>query len=348
MTDRDSDDSKEQPEEQPSADPAPEESPPGFAPAPRHTASAVPEPPTTELPQPAFGPSVLPSEVKTTEIKTTEAKTAELRQRPHPPAPAPARNGGGSGWPTAAAEPRPGQRGEAPPTRRPPAPGRRPPTAAPVAGPAPAGARANGHELVVCRGAAGQRAGAHPQGAARPGLAAGAALGDVRADQPRAVGRRACARPSWRPGSASLLRGHYKIGVLGKGGVGKTTVAAVRRVDFGRAAPGRPGGGHRRRHRVRQAGQPGGPARGGLVLGAGRRPAPGQLRRHPRPGRQQRRRAVRAGRRGGHRAPPGARPGDLPGGHRAAGPPLHHLDRGLRIDDGSPRSPRRCCATWTR
>ena len=59
----------------------------------------------------------------------------------------------------------------------------------------------------------------------------------------------------------SLLRGHYKIGVLGKGGTGKTTVAAAWGSVFAEAAPGRPGGGRRRRHRVRQAGQPHRPAR---------------------------------------------------------------------------------------
>ncbi len=205
MTDRDSDDSKEQPEEQPSADPAPEESPPGFAPAPRHTASAVPEPPTTELPQPAFGPSVLPSEVKTTEIKTTEAKTAELRQRPHPPAPAPARNGGGSGWPTAAAEPRPGQRGEAPP---PPAPA---PTATNWS--YVEGLRAS--ELVPTRKV--------PPGRGWRRTLHSASFGLINLG-PSADERR---QAELENRIRSLLRGHYKIGVLGKGGTGKTTVAAV-------------------------------------------------------------------------------------------------------------------------
>ena len=224
MTDRDSDDSKEQPEEQPSADPAPEESPPGFAPAPRHPASAVPEPPTTELPQPAFGPSVLPSEVKTTEIKTTEAKTAELRQRPHPPAPGPARNGGGSGWPTAAAEPRPGQRGEAPPHVDPPprvdAPPQQPRWQAP---PPPATTATNwsyveglrASELVPTRKV--------PPGRGWRRTLHSASFGLINLG-PSADERR---QAELETRIRSLLRGRYKIGVLGKGGTGKTTVAAV-------------------------------------------------------------------------------------------------------------------------
>jgi MinD-like ATPase involved in chromosome partitioning or flagellar assembly len=224
VTDRDSDDSKEQPEEQPSADPAPEESPPGFAPAPRHPASAVPEPPTTELAQPAFGPSVLPSEVKTTEIKTTEAKTAELRQRPHPPAPAPARNGGGSGWPTAAAEPRPGQRGEAPPHVDPPprvdAPPQQPRWQAP---PPPAATATNwsyveglrASELVPTRKV--------PPGRGWRRTLHSVSFGLINLGPSADERRQAELETKIR----SLLRGHYKIGVLGKGGTGKTTVAAV-------------------------------------------------------------------------------------------------------------------------
>ena len=51
-------------------------------------------------------------------------------------------------------------------------------------------------------------------------------------------------------------------------------------------------------------------------------------------GRQQQRGPVRARRRIQHRTATGARSGHLPRGHRPAGPPLHHLDRGLRLDDG--------------
>ena len=68
------------------------------------------------------------------------------------------------------------------------------------------------------------------------------------------------------------------------------------RIGVRRTAPGRPRGRHRRRHRVRQARQPRRPEGAGLVLGAGRRSAPRDVRRRPQPGRQQRRRAVRAGR----------------------------------------------------
>ena len=146
----------------------------------------------------------------------------------------------------------------------------------------------------------------------------------------------------------SLLRGHYKIGVFGKGGVGKTTVAAsvgsifaeLRQDDrvvaidadtaFGklgsRIDPNAAGSYWELaadehldtfadvRSRV-------GNNSAGLFVLAGE-------------ARTARRRVLD--------------PGDLPRGHRPAGPALHDLDRRLRLDDGLRRSPRRCCATWTR
>ena len=214
MTDRDSDDSKERPEEPPAAAPAPEESRPGTSPAARHPAShAAPEPPTAELPQPAFGPTQLPPEVKTTEVKTTE-----LRQRPNPPAPGPARNGGDSGWPAGAAEPRLGQRGEAPP--RVDASREQPRWQAP---PPPAATATNwsyveglrASELVPTRKVPPGRGWRRALYSASFGLInLGPSAGERR--QAELVTR-----------IRSLLRGHYKIGVLGKGGTGKTTVAAA-------------------------------------------------------------------------------------------------------------------------
>ena len=93
----------------------------------------------------------------------------------------------------------------------------------------------------------------------------------------------------------SLLRGTYKIGVFGKGGVGKTHRRGQRRLDLRRAAPGRPRGGHRRRHRVRQARQPHRPATPRARTGSWpptntSTPSPTCVQ----PGRQQLRRAVRA------------------------------------------------------
>ena len=226
MTDRDSDDSKERPEEQPPAAPAPEESPPGPAPAPRHPAShAAPEQPTAELPQSAFGPSQLPSEAKTTEVNATE-----LRQRPHPLAPGPARNGGGSGWPAGAAEPRLGQRDEAAAHVDAPPRGEAPPRVdAPreqprwQALPPPAATSTNwsyveglrASELVPTRKVPPGRGWRRTLYSASFGLInLGPSAGERR--QAELVTR-----------IRSLLRGHYKIGVLGKGGTGKTTVAAA-------------------------------------------------------------------------------------------------------------------------
>ena len=56
------------------------------------------------------------------------------------------------------------------------------------------------------------------------------------------------------------------------------------RVGVRRAAPGRPGGGRRRRHRIRQARQPGRPEGTGVLLGAGVRPVPRDVRRRAQPG----------------------------------------------------------------
>ena len=94
----------------------------------------------------------------------------------------------------------------------------------------------------------------------------------------------------------TLLRGQYKIGVLGKGGVGKTTVAACVGSIFAEL---------RQDDRVvaidadtafGELGARVDPHGVGSYLGPGRRRAPRQIRRCAQPGRKQRCRAVRAGR----------------------------------------------------
>ena len=70
-----------------------------------------------------------------------------------------------------------------------------------------------------------QRAGGAPQDPARSRLAAADLQRHRRAGQSRPITRRA-AGSTLKARIRTLLRGQYKIGVLGKGGVGKTTVAA--------------------------------------------------------------------------------------------------------------------------
>ena len=121
------------------------------------------------------------------------------------------------------------------------------------------------------------------------------------------------------------------------------------RLDSGVAAPGRPGGGHRRRHRVRQAGQPGRPARGRARTGSW--PPTSTCIASP------------TSARGSATTPPGCSCWPARRPPRAAGcwiPQIYreatarldshftHLDRGLRIDDGFRGHRRRCCATWMR
>ena len=65
----------------------------------------------------------------------------------------------------------------------------------------------------------------------------------------------------------TLLRGNYKVGVLGKGGVGKTTVAAAVGSIFADTAPRRSRCGHRRRYCVWQARSPRGPPSGTPLTG---------------------------------------------------------------------------------
>ena len=101
---------------------------------------------------------------------------------------------------------------------------------------------------------------------------------------------------------------------MGKGGVGKTTVAASIGSVFAELRPGRPRGGDRRRYRVREARQPRRPPGAGLLLGVGGRPASGDVRRRAQSGGEQLGRLVRPGRRGDASTPPGTRSGDLPGG----------------------------------
>jgi MinD-like ATPase involved in chromosome partitioning or flagellar assembly len=206
VTDRDSDDStqqanEEQPKEQSPAASAPEESRPGTAPAPRHPAShGAPEPATAELPQPAFGPSRPPP----------ESKTAEVRQRPHPPGPA--LNGGAAGWPATPAKPRPDHRVDAS-REQPRWQAARPPAATASNWSYVEGLRAS--ELVPTRKVAPARGWRRAVYSASFGLIN---LGPS-ADERRQAELETRIR--------SLLRGHYKIGVLGKGGSGKTTVAAA-------------------------------------------------------------------------------------------------------------------------
>ena len=119
-----------------------------------------------------------------------------------------------------------------------------------------------------------------------------------------------------------------------------------RRIDPRRTAPAGPRRGHRRRHRLRPIEQPNRSARQRLVLGTDRRQEPAVLRRRDRACRPEFRRAARTRRRTGGRPSQGARSGDLPGGRAAAGSPFRDLGHRLRLDDGLPRSPRRCCAIW--
>ena len=189
---------------------------------------------------------------------------------------------------------------------------------------------------VVCRPDPGRRL--CPRRSSEPRLASRVVQGHLRAGQSRPVARR---DPAGRVGeqdqvgAARALQGRRD----GQGRRREDDRVRQRRIGVRRAAPGRPRGGHRRRHRVRQAGQPGRPEGAGLLLGAGVRPASRDVRRRPQPGGQQRRRPVRAGRRGHARAPPRTGPSDLSGSDVAAGPLLHDLDHRLQLDHGHPGHP---------
>ena len=191
---------------------------------------------------------------------------------------------------------------------------------------------------VVCRPDQGRRPGARPPGAARPRLASRVVQGHLRAGQSRPVARR---DPAGRVGEQDQVGAARALQDRrdGQGRRRQDDRVGQRRFGFRRVAPGRPRGGHRRRHRVREAGQPGRPEGAGLLLGAGVRPASRDVRRRAQPGGQQRGRPVRAGRRGDAGTPP--RPGsrDLSGSHVAAGPLLHDLDHRLQLDHGHPRHP---------
>lgn len=147
---------------------------------------------------------------------------------------------------------------------------------------------------------------------------------------PSAQGRR---EAEYEAATQAVLHGNYKVGVLGKGGFGKTSVAASVGSIFAEL---------RRRDRV-------------VAIDA--ETAFGRLgsRIDPRASgsywdltasknlqsfadvsarRQQFRRSVCAGRGAGGRSAPGARSGDLPGSRATAGPPFHDLDHRLRFVNG--------------
>ena len=187
-------------------------------------------------------------------------------------------------------------------------------------------------------------AGTHPSIAARrPRLAAPGRVDHFRPDQAGAVGR----EPRGGP-----IRGGHSYGPArqlqdrraGQGRGRQDDRRGQRRVDLRRTAPGRPGGGHRRRHRVRQAGQPDRPATSRLVLGAGRRPEPATRFADVRsPGRQQHGRACSCSR--------GSRPRRGAGCwiRRSTGRPPRGstaISRSRSSTAARPwtrRSPRRCC-----
>ena len=135
------------------------------------------------------------------------------------------------------------------------------------------------------------------------------------------------------------LRGHYKVGVLGKGGVGKTSVAASVGSVFAELRPsdrivavdadtafGRLGS------RIDPT------TRGSYWELAADRNLQSFADLRARMGRNAVGLYVLAGESRQHPAP-GAGPGGLPGSGRAPGPPFHHLGHRLRVDDGCARHP---------
>ena len=143
----------------------------------------------------------------------------------------------------------------------------------------------------------------------------------------------------------SLLRGTYKIGVLGKGGVGKSTISAsvgsvfaeLRQNDRVVAIDADTGFG-----KLATSHRPGGV---GLLLGVGRRQRAVHVQRYPEPGRQQQVRSVRAAGGGGHRAAAHPERRHLPQSHHQARPAFHVVGRRLHIHPGfagDPRGARRC------
>ena len=115
--------------------------------------------------------------------------------------------------------------------------------------------RTAGDRLFVRRQHPHQRARAFEEGAAPKRLAALHLSRHLRADQPRAVARRAAAG---RPGEQDPLAAARPLQDrrARQGRRRQDDRRGQRRLDLRRAAPGRPRGGHRRRHRVRQARQP--------------------------------------------------------------------------------------------
>ena len=125
-----------------------------------------------------------------------------------------------------------------------------------------------------------RRVGAGPTGPAGPRLAPRAVQGHLRTDQPRpGPGRDPASRTRGEDpvGAARALQGRRD----GQGRRRQDDGVGQHRLGLRRTAPGRPRGGHRRRHRVRQARQPRRPPGAGLLLGVGRRPAPRDVRRRP-------------------------------------------------------------------
>ena len=137
----------------------------------------------------------------------------------------------------------------------------------------------------------------------------------------------------------SVLRGHYKVGVMGKGGVGKTTVSASVGSVFAEL---------RQDDRVvaidadtafGKLGSRVDPKAQGSYWELASDQHLETFADSAQPGGQQRRRPVRAGGRGDAGAPPRTGPRDLSGSDVAAGPLLHDLDHRLQLDHGHPRHP---------
>ena len=193
----------------------------------------------------------------------------------------------------------------------------------------------------------GRRPRAHTQAAARPRLASRVVQGHLRHGQSRQVARR---DPAGRVGEQDQVSAARALQDRcdGQGRRREDDRVRQHRLGVRRAAPGRPGGGHRRRHRVRQAGQPRRPKGAGVLLGVGIRPAPRDLRGCAQPGWQQRGRPVRPRGRGYACTPP--RPGsrDLSGSDNRGWTATSPSRSSTAARPWTPRSPKRYCGISTR